>query len=123
MKAKGLYLFLLLVLFLFSPSLRAYSQQSSGGTDDKATPKSLITGLILDAEGEPLPGVTVRIVKTDKAALTNVNGEFSIPGAAGQTLAISYIGKKPMQVKATVGKRMKITMEDDAESISEVVVT
>ena len=123
MKAKGLYLFLLLVLFLFSPSLRAYSQQSSGGTDDKATPRSLITGLILDAEGEPLPGVTVRIVKTDKAALTNVNGEFSIPGAAGQTLAISYIGKKPMQVKATVGKRMKITMEDDAESISEVVVT
>ena len=28
-----------------------------------------------------------------------------------------------MQVKASTGRRMKITMEDDAESISEVVVT
>ena len=74
MKAKGLHLFLLLVLSLFTVSLEAYAQQSGSGTKDKTTSKSLITGLILDAEGEPLPGVTVRIVKTDKAALTNVNG-------------------------------------------------
>ena len=63
MKAKGLHLFLLLVLFLFSGSPEVYAQQTGGGTAGYATSKSSITGFVFDAEGEPLPGVTVKVPK------------------------------------------------------------
>ncbi len=122
MKRKELHLILLLLFLLLFPSQWAMAQTDTGN-DKKADQAVIITGVISDAEGEPLPGVTIRNIKNKRTALTNVNGEFSIPGAKGETLAISYIGKKPMQVKASTGRRMKITMEDDAESISEVVVT
>ena len=51
MKAKGLHLFLLLVLFLFSGSPEVYAQQTGGGTAGYATSKSSITGFVFDAEG------------------------------------------------------------------------
>ena len=122
MKRKELHLILLLLFLLLFPSQWAMAQTDTGN-DKKADQAVIITGVISDAEGEPLPGVTIRNIKNKRTALTNVNGEFSIPGTKGETLALSYIGKKPMQVKASIGRRMKITMEDDAESISEVVVT
>ncbi|WP_286333587.1 hypothetical protein [Duncaniella freteri] len=63
MKAKGLHLFLLIVLLLSSTSMAAYAQQTGEGTAGYATSKSSVTGFVFDSEGEPLPGVTVRYLK------------------------------------------------------------
>lgn len=123
MKRYEPHLILMLLILLAFPSPMATAQQQDTGKNKKESQVSVITGVIYDSEGEPLPGVTIRIPKTKATALTNVDGEFSIPGSNGATLAITYIGKKPLQVKGSVGRRMKITLEDDAETVGEVVVT
>jgi len=123
MKRNEPHLIILLLFLLIFPTPFAMGQQQEQEKDQKTSKVSVITGVICDEEGEPLPGVTVRIPKTKVTALTNIEGEFSIAGTNGATLSITYIGKKPQQVKGTVGRRMKITLEDDAETMGEVVVT
>ena len=74
------YRFFLLVVCSFFPFL----------VDAQTTGK--IAGTITDQNGEPLPGVNVRLVDTDQGNATNVNGEYFIlnikPGT--YTLLVSY---------------------------------
>ena len=125
MKAKGLHLFLLLVLFLSLGSPEVYSQQAGGGTAGTATSNSSVTGVVLDSEGLPLPGVTVAVMKGDKmisGTATTIDGEFAIKVPAGAMLRFTYIGYAPREVAPVYGKSMEITMEESAEKMSEVVV-
>lgn len=99
-------------------------RQIRGGVISSTQPgsnPSLISGHIFDAEGEPLIGATVRLGKA--ATATDVNGAFSIKPNGSSMLEISYIGKKPKSVKAEPGKPLVITLEDDANTLKDVVVT
>ena len=78
---------------------------------------------MLDTDGEPLPGATVRIPKTKLTTVTDANGEFVIEGAPNSIIVFNYIGKKPAQLKVSPGKQIKVVMEDDAATMKEVVVT
>ena len=84
-----------------------------------------ITGRVVDANGEPLPGASVWLKKSPKvAAATDMDGEFSLP-SGGQTnvpLVVSYIGMKRKDVNWT-GKQLKITLQDDENQLDDVVVT
>ena len=83
-----------------------------------------ITGSVREAgTNEMLPGVSVVIAGTTRGVNTDVNGEFSINAAVGDTIRFSYIGKKP--VSEVVGARnvMEIVLYDDEMMIEEVVVT
>ncbi len=125
MKAKGLHLFLLLVLFLSLGAPEVYSQQTGGGTAGTATSNSSVTGVVLDSEGLPLPGVTVAVMQDDKmvsGTATTIDGEFAIKVPAGAMLRFTYIGYAPREVAPVYGKSMEITMEESAEKMSEVVV-
>jgi TonB-linked SusC/RagA family outer membrane protein len=103
--------------------MAAYAQQTGEGTAGYATSKSSVTGFVFDSEGEPLPGVTVKIPKKNVATVTDINGAFSIHGNTGDIISFSYIGKKPADLKATVGSPMRVILDDDTETITEVVVT
>ena len=113
----------MIVLLLSSTSMAAYAQQTGEGTAGYATSKSSVTGFVFDSEGEPLPGVTVKIPKKNVATVTDINGAFSIHGNTGDIISFSYIGKKPVDLKATVGSPMRVILDDDTETITEVVVT
>lgn len=81
-----------------------------------------IKGQVLDANGEPVIGATVK-VKGQPAlgALTDIDGNFSLNVASGALLEVSYIGYKTQSVKATKGM-VRITLQEDAQSLNEVVV-
>lgn len=50
------------------------------------------TGTVLDTEGEPLVGATVKVDGTDKATTTDVDGKFSISGVpAGSKITVTYL--------------------------------
>lgn len=52
-----------------------------------------ISGHVADTDGEPLIGVTVKLVGTKRTVLTDVNGNFTFVGChPGDQLDISYIG-------------------------------
>ena len=80
-----------------------------------------IKGTIIDSKtGEPVIGASVKVKGTKLAAVTDLNGEFELNTHANATLQISYVGFKETEVKAS--NDMKISLEEDSESLEEVVV-
>ena len=84
-----------------------------------------VFGVIVDEEGEPLIGVTVRIKGTGKGTITNFDGEFSLEDDNRKTpLLFSYIGKEDVEKLPVYGKSMKLVMKDSqvGKKLNEVIV-
>jgi TonB-linked SusC/RagA family outer membrane protein len=82
-----------------------------------------ITGLVKDAvDGSGLPDATVAIKGTTQGTTTDIDGAFSIKAAIGDTLSISYIGKKPVFHVTDQRNVIEIILYDDAEMLEEVTV-
>lgn len=81
------------------------------------------TGSVLDNQGQPVIGASVAVKGGQTGAVTNLDGEFSIPDVPrGTVLKISFIGYKTVEVTYK-GTPLTITLEEDSELIGEVVVT
>jgi TonB-linked SusC/RagA family outer membrane protein len=86
--------------------------------------KVLIQGVVKDTEGLYLPGVTIVVKGTNFGTITNANGEYSLNVPKGNnTLIFSFIGMKTQSVNIDSRKRINVKMENDTESLSEVIVT
>lgn len=84
--------------------------------------QSTVTGTVKDANGEPLIGVTV-MTDGKVGAITDLDGNFSIPNATEQTqLTISYIGYKDQTLQVGNKTRLNIVMQEDNQALDEVVV-
>lgn len=84
-----------------------------------------VFGVIVDEEGEPLIGVTVRIKGTGKGTITNFDGEFSLEDDNRKTpLLFSYIGKEDIEKLPVYGKSMKLVMKGSqvGKKLDEVIV-
>lgn len=82
-----------------------------------------ITGHVVDADGEPLIGVTVRVSGTNNGTVTDFDGNYTLDNVdPNSTLVFSYIGKKTLERKATASNSVLI-LEDDANVMDDVVVT
>ena len=80
------------------------------------------TGVVLDQDGEPMPGASVMVLGTTLGASTDIDGKFSIANVKnGASIRISYVGCKPVTVKWE-GTPLTVSLEDDVESLDEVVV-
>lgn len=77
-------------------------------------------GVIKDATGEPIIGATVRKPGTTVAALTDIDGHFTIDVPEGTMLSVSYIGYKDQTVRAA--RNMTVTLQPDVANLNEVVV-
>ena len=80
-----------------------------------------ITGNVVDQTGEPVIGATVMEKGTSNGTVTDFDGNFTLKVAAGNTLVFSYVGLLNVEMPAANG--MSVTMQDDALSLNEVVVT
>lgn len=79
-------------------------------------------GTVIDAQGEPLIGVSILEVGTTNGTITDIDGKFTLQVTSGAKLELSYIGYKTQQLKA-VSDLGTIQMSDDTEVLQEVVVT
>ena len=79
-----------------------------------------VKGNVVDENGEPLIGVTVKVIGVNGGAITDIDGNFSLNVAEGKKLEISYAGYKTQTV--TARSNMNIKMEPDALGLDEVVV-
>ena len=80
-----------------------------------------ISGTVVDGTGEAVIGATVMEKGTSNGAVTDFDGNFKLKVAAGKKLTVSYIGYQTQEVAAKNG--MKVTLQDDALALNEVVVT
>ena len=77
------------------------------------------SGVIKDANGEPLVGVTVLEQGTQNGTVTDVNGRYTLKTTkANAKLKVSYIGYETQYI--TPGQ--SITLQADDETLNEVVV-
>ena len=79
-------------------------------------------GTVVDENGEPLMGATVRVKGTTLASSTDLDGKFSLNNVKpGSTIEVSYIGYQP---SSTVwnGQALNIQLHESATALDEVVV-
>lgn len=81
-----------------------------------------LKGQVRDEAGQPLVGVSVVIVDSQKGVATDLEGRFSLPARLGQTLRVSFIGMKTRTLKITK-PQMQIQLYEDAKLMDQVVVT
>ena len=107
MKTCFKYVFSLVVLLVGATGL-AFSQ-------------NIVTGTVEDADG-PLIGASVLVKGSTVGTVTDMDGQFSIQANVGDELEFSYMGYTSQTIKVT-GNPIHITMSENTEVLSEVVVT
>ena len=84
-----------------------------------------VTGSVLDNNGQPLPGVTVKATGASTATVTGTNGDFSIAVAQNaRSLEVSYVGYAPQTVTIPANGPVTVVLQPNtAATLDEVVVT
>lgn len=107
---KKWQLFLLMCLFLSSSSY-VMAQDIT------------VTGRVSGSDGTPLPNVSIFITGTNQGTSTNDQGNYTINAAGNASLTFTYIGHVSQTVAINGRTSINVTLEEDATSLDEVVVT
>lgn len=82
-----------------------------------------VTGVVRDAGGSPMSGVTVVVQGTTVGTLTGVDGKYTLPVPAGGTrLQFSFIGYTTLEVAIGGKSVVDVTLSEALKGLDEVVV-
>jgi len=82
-----------------------------------------VKGQVVDQDGEPLIGATVRVKGVQSGVVTDFDGNFEISAAGNATLVISYVGYKDREVAVRNRAILDaIQLESDSHLLDQVVV-
>jgi TonB-dependent starch-binding outer membrane protein SusC len=114
-KLKGLILiFKSILVLIFSMNVNA---------KNSSVKDLLLTGIVTDANGEPLIGVSVKVKGNTTGTVTDAKGKFQISISSPSTvLVVSYIGYGTQEVPAGNKSPINIKLTDDLKIIDEIVV-
>lgn len=109
----------LMLAGIMPPSARA---ELPGKSMSVAQAAKKVTGTVLDEQGQPMIGVTVRLRDGKAGATTDLDGKFSIEVPQNSVLVFSYIGYQ--EYTLTVGNQNNyiINMVSENAALDEVVV-
>ena len=90
--------------------------------------QSTISGTITDSSGIPVSGANVVLLQTDKGAITDFDGNYTIGNVddGSYTLSVSYLGFRTSQNSVTVSGSdvsLNLFLAEDAEALDAVIVT
>ena len=113
-------LFSLMLTFGFTGGLTVCPVTASAAVTQQTIK---VKGQVVDQDGEPLIGATVRVKGASSGSVTDIDGNFQIDAASNATLVISYVGYKDREV-AVRGRAQidAIQMEADSHMLDQVVV-
>lgn len=120
-KSKKTYLAFGLVAGLLMPCTAMADTTTPPSQPASVQQARPVKGNVVDENGEPLIGVSVKVIGAKGGAVTDLNGDFSVNGAEGKKLQFSYTGYKTQTVSASRGL-MSIKMEPDVLGLEDVVV-
>ena len=84
---------------------------------------NVVRGQVKDKMGEPIIGATVKVKGSNLGVVTDIDGNFEMRNApSGGVLIITYVGYKPQEVAFKAGQSVNVTIEEDVETLQEVVV-
>ncbi|MBQ5377596.1 MAG: SusC/RagA family TonB-linked outer membrane protein, partial [Prevotella sp.] len=92
-------------------------------TSTMAWAQGNVSGKVVDATGEPVIGASVVVKGTTTGAVTDIDGNFSIPNVPrNANLEISYIGFKTQSVSVSGKNAINVTLQEDRQMLDDVVV-
>ncbi|MFM2339333.1 MAG: hypothetical protein RL115_2526 [Bacteroidota bacterium] len=98
---------LTLLLFLLGSSL-LYAQQTT------------VSGKVIDANGNPLAGISVKSKQSGKGVTTNLDGIFSITLNSNEDLEITSVGFLSQTIKPAAN--VQVTLQIDTAELNQVVL-
>lgn len=104
------HLICIFLMFLLGIPLGAFAQQE------------MITGQVVNENGEGIIGATVQVKGTSDGTITDIDGNFSLKGKIGTTLVISYLGFTTQEIKILKQTGNRFILKEDTEVLDEVVV-
>jgi iron complex outermembrane receptor protein len=108
---KTSYSKLLMLFFCCFLQLAAFTQERE------------ITGKVSDADGVPLPGVSIQIKGTTQGTITDFDGNYSLTVSPEATLVFSFIGYTTQEIPVGDQTEIIVTMREDIMELDEIVVT
>lgn len=111
MKTKLLML-CTLVAFICSNSVYAEQNQQFS-----------VTGVVVDKQNDPLPGVTIQVKGSNHGTVTDINGRYNITISNGNAILLfSFIGYQTQEVSVGNRRKIDLTMEETATELEEMIV-
>ncbi len=113
-----------LIAGLWAPGL-AVASTSTVRLNNKITSAANvhIRGRVVDAQGHPMPGVTIQVTGTTIGTTTDANGHFQLEVPENSTLTISSIGYQTQQVTVGAGSRVfNIHLTQLTNALNQLVV-
>lgn len=84
-----------------------------------------VKGVVVDAQGEPLIGATVRVPDTNIAAAAGLDGDFTLNVPDGvKEIRIDYVGYEPRNIRVAKGSTgLRVVLDVSEQMLQDVVVT
>ncbi|MBQ7530234.1 MAG: TonB-dependent receptor [Paludibacteraceae bacterium] len=82
----------------------------------------VVTGQVMDTNGEPIIGANVVVKGTTAGTITDFDGNYSIDVPENATLVFSYLGMTSQEIPVT-SDFISVVLKEDNQVLEEVVVT
>lgn len=106
-----------------SLAVSANFENVSVGIQAQQTNSYKVTGVVKDANGDPVIGASIVEKGTSNGTITDFDGRFTLDVRAGSTISVSFIGYGTREFQITSdGMNLTIKLEEDTEKLDEVVV-
>ncbi len=79
-------------------------------------------GTIVEPNGEPVIGASVKVEGGTTGTITDLDGNFSLSVPANAKLVISFVGYQTQVVHVKSGAHLNIVLQEDSKVLDEVVV-
>ncbi|MFS0490698.1 SusC/RagA family TonB-linked outer membrane protein [Leadbetterella byssophila] len=120
---RGVALIMLGGGLLLSPAAEAKDRGVNLSAINAVVNRNL-EGKVTDTNGDPIPGVNIRVEGTTLGVISDVNGDFKLSVPDGRvTLVFTSVGYLEQKVVVNPGQTVvNVSLEDDSKLMSEVVV-
>jgi len=82
----------------------------------------LVKGLVTDANGVGIPGVSIKLKGSEIGATTDATGKYNIKVPENGTLLFSYMGYQTQEIAVSNQSTINVKLVESAENLSEIVV-
>ena len=87
-----------------------------------ATPQQTVSGTVTDAQDNPIPGVSIRLLHSNTGTQTDMQGAFRIQAQPSDSLSISYLGFRTLQLPVGNQTTFTIVLQQDITNLDEVTI-